>query len=125
MRELVIKKCFDCGALIRVINDCKCDCRIKCCESEMKEIKANSTDAAVEKHVPTYELEDNKLIVKVNHVMDEDHFIEWICLLTDNREEYVYFKPGECAKAIFNNVDSGILYSYCNKHGLWKQDIKQ
>ena len=126
MKELVIKKCMKCGALVKIIKDCNCDnCTITCCNEPMKELKANSTDGAVEKHKPTYEKVDNNIVVNVDHVMDKDHYIEWICLLTDNEEEYVYLKPGEKAQVTFNNVKEGKLYSYCNKHGLWTQDIKE
>ena len=125
MKELVIKKCLKCGALVKVIRDCECnDCGIKCCGEQMKEIKANSVDASIEKHKPTYTTQNDKLVVTVNHVMDEDHYIEWICLLTSNKEEYVYLKPGDEPKAIFDNVNSGKIYSSCNKHGLWETDIK-
>lgn len=124
MRELVVKRCNKCGAIVRVINDCNCeDCGIKCCDEKMQELKANSVDAAFEKHVPNYEKKDGKLIVNVNHVMDDDHYIEWVCLVNENREDYVYFKPGNPVKCEFENVNEGILYSYCNKHLLWKKEI--
>ncbi len=124
--ELVIKKCLKCGAIVKVIKDCKCeDCGIKCCNEEMYTMKANSTDAVVEKHVPTYEVKNNMIKVKVNHVMDEDHFIEWICLKTKNKEEYIYLNPNEEAVAIFENAQSGTLYAYCNKHGLWSTKIAE
>ena len=124
MIDLIIKKCTHCGALIKVINDCNCsDCEIMCCNEKMEKIVANSTDAAFEKHIPVYEIKNDKLIVRVNHVMDIDHFIEWICLVKDEKEEYVYFNPGKEATAIFEN-SKGTLYSYCNKHGLWMQKIK-
>ena len=125
MKELIIKKCLKCGAIVKIIKDCECDdCGIKCCGEVMKEIKTNSTDGAIEKHKPTYTIKNDALVVTVNHVMDEDHYIEWICLLTDNTEEYVYFKPGDEPKAIFDKVASGKIYSYCNKHGLWITDIE-
>ena len=125
MKELVIKKCLKCGAIVKVINDCKCpDCGIRCCDEPMKEMKANSTDGSREKHIPTYTIENDKLIITVNHVMDDDHYIEWICLLTDNIEKYYYFNPGEEAKIIIDNIPHGKIYSYCNKHGLWVTDIK-
>ena len=123
MKELVIKKCLKCGAMVKVIKDCTCDdCGIKCCGEQMKEVKANSLDAAIEKHKPTYEFTGDKLIVTVNHVMEDDHYIEWICLLTDDKEEYAYLK-GE-PKAIFDKVQKGKIYAYCNKHGLWVTDIE-
>ncbi len=125
INELKIKKCPKCGAIVKVIKTCKCSgCGITCCQEEMLDVKANSIDAAREKHIPTYIVRKDYIEVSVNHVMEEEHYIEWICLKSDNREEYVYFKPGEVAKAIFKNHHNGILYSYCNKHGLWSVEIK-
>lgn len=123
-RDLVLKKCLKCGALVKAINDCHCDdCGIMCCGEKMVELKPNSVDAAAEKHIPEYVREDNDIVVTVNHVMDIDHYIEWICLVTENEEKYVYFKPGEDINVKFNNVSTGKLYSYCNKHSLWVKDI--
>lgn len=124
MKNLIIKKCSKCGATVKIINDCNCeDCGIVCCNEKMKEIKANSQDAAPEKHIPTYEIKDNKIMVHVNHVMDSDHYIECICFVTEKGEEYIYLNPNEEAVATFNE-EKGILYSYCNKHGLWMEEVK-
>ena len=85
-KELVIKKCSKCNTLIEVIKDCNCDnCIIKCCGEEMIELVPNSVDAAFEKHVPNYEVIDNRIIVTVNHIMEEDHFIEWIAMSSNNK----------------------------------------
>ena len=125
MRELILKKCMKCGAFVKVINDCTCGrCGIKCCDKEMIKIIPNSIDAAFEKHVPSYERKNGKLLVRVNHVMEDGHFIEWICLLTDKKEEYRYFNPGDEAVCEFEDVEEGILYSYCNKHSLWQTSIE-
>ncbi len=123
MKDLMLKKCHSCGAIVKVIDDCHCQCNFQCCGEKMMDVVANSVDAAVEKHVPNYERDDDKLIVRVNHVMEDDHYIEWIGLLTENTEEYHYFKPGEEATITFNDVKNGVLYSYCNKHGLWKKEL--
>ena len=123
MKELILKKCNSCGALVRVLNDCHCKCGFECCGDKMEDVKANSTDGAVEKHVPSFERQDDELIVTVNHVMDDDHYIEWIGLISDDKEEFHYFQPGEEAIVTFSDVDTGILYSYCNKHGLWKKEL--
>lgn len=122
--ELIIRKCLKCGSIVKVIEDFTSDdCGITCCNEKMKTLIANSTDAVVEKHVPNYEVIGDAIEVKVNHVMDEDHFIEWICLKTQNREEYIYLNPGEEAVVQFRNVKFGTLYAYCNKHGLWSIKI--
>lgn len=124
-QELILKKCFTCGATIKVIKDCTCsECEITCCGKPMQKLKANSEDAAFEKHVPMYEIEKDKLKVHVNHVMEEEHFIEWICFKTDYKEEYVYLKPNMQAEATFA-YDNGTLYAFCNKHGLWSTKIEK
>ena len=123
--ELLIKKCQSCGALVKVINDCTCDnCGIKCCGDEMKLLVPNSVDAAVEKHVPTYEKVEDEIFVKVNHVMEKEHFIEWICLVADNKEYMVKLYPEQNAECRFPYVSGSTLYAYCNKHGLWKKDVE-
>ena len=117
---MILKKCNDCGALVKVLEDSEC---IKCCGSKMEVVKANSVDAAFEKHVPTYEIIGDKLVVTVNHVMDSDHYIEWICFESDNKEETIYLKPGMDTKVEFTYA-KGKLYAYCNKHGLWENEVK-
>lgn len=124
-KELVIKKCLKCGAIVKVIEDCTCpSCGIKCCGDEMKVLVPNSVDAAVEKHVPTYEVKDGKIFVKVNHVMEEDHYIEWISICSDKKEVTTYFKPGEEPVAHCKYIPGSTIYSYCNKHGLWKSEVE-
>ncbi len=88
-----------------------------------KEIIANSVDVAVEKHVPQYEIRGGKVLVSVKHVMDDDHYIEWIMAEYDNADTTRYFKPGEVATFEVNYVPGMKLYAYCNKHGLWKCDV--
>lgn len=123
-KELIIKTCTKCGATIKVLKDCTCDnCGITCCDKKMVTLKPNSTDAAYEKHVPNYEIKDGNLIVSVNHVMDPDHYIEWIALINDDNEDFFYLNPGENAKVTFKNKAKGTLYAYCNKHGLWEKEI--
>lgn len=124
--ELVIKRCMKCGAVVKVMEDCHCEnCGIMCCGEEMQVLTANSVDAAIEKHVPTYVREGDKIKVKVNHVMEDEHYIEWICLKTGNREEYVNLEPNKDAVAEFSIVQTGTLYAYCNKHGLWSVKIDE
>lgn len=125
MKELVIKKCIKCNAIVKVIEDCNCgDCGIICCGEPMQSLKANSTDGAVEKHVPEYKINGDSIDVVVNHVMENDHYIEWISASFNDEEHVKYLKPGEEAKATFRYVPGMILYSYCNKHLLWKVEVK-
>ena len=119
--KLVIKQCKNCMTTVKVIKE---ECNIMCCGEEMKELIPNSVDAAIEKHVPNYEVKDGKIIVTVNHVMEEDHYIEWISMCSEDKKCTVYFKPGNVAKAEFKYIPGSTIYAYCNKHGLWKKDVE-
>lgn len=122
--KLIIKKCESCGAIINALVDCECDCGFKCCGDEMVELLPNSVDASFEKHVPTYERVEDEIFVKVNHVMEKDHFIEWIALVTDNKQCMQKLYPEQNAEVRFKYIPGSSIYAYCNKHGLWKADVE-
>lgn len=124
MKNLKIKKCNKCGALFEVIEDCTCqNCKLICCDEEMKDLISNSVEASHEKHIPTFEIEGNNINITVNHVMEEDHFIEWIKVITENEELTKYFTPGEEASFTMSLKKDMAIYAYCNKHGLWKKEV--
>lgn len=124
MKELKLKKCLKCNALVKVIEECSCEnCGIVCCSELMKEVKSNSVDAAFEKHIPVYEIEGSNIVITVNHVMEEDHYIEWISYVTNNLEITKQFKPNEELKLTVPYEKGAKLYSYCNKHGLWEKEV--
>ncbi len=120
---MLLKKCKNCGALVKVLNNCT-DCNIQCCGGTMETVVPNSVDAAVEKHLPTYEVLGDTISVCVPHVMEEAHFIEWISLVTESEEYTVKLAPNKEATATFPYVPNSTLYSYCNKHGLWKTTVE-
>ena len=123
--ELEIKRCNKCGAIVKVIKDCNCNgCGIVCCNEPMQELVPNSVDAAVEKHVPTYEVVGDEIAVKVNHVMEKEHYIEWISLVKENKEYTVALYPEQNAECRFPYLKGATLYAYCNKHGLWKAEVE-
>ncbi len=123
--ELIIKKCKSCGATVKVIEDCNCNnCGIICCGEPMEILEPNSVDAAVEKHVPTYQKIEDEIFVTVNHVMEKEHFIEWISLISDNKEYTVKLYPEQNAECRFPYIAGSCIYAYCNKHGLWKKEVE-
>lgn len=124
-KELILKKCKNCGAIVKIIKDCNCDdCGIKCCGEKMNLIEPNTVDAAKEKHIPTYEKVEDEIFVKVNHVMEKEHFIEWIAMITDNEEHVITLYPEQNAECRFKYIPGAKLYAYCNKHGLWSIDVE-
>ena len=118
-------KCKKCNAVVEVLEDCTCsECGIICCNEKMEELKPNSVDASFEKHLPSCEIEGENVYVRVNHVMDEDHFINWIKVVNDESEITTRFKPGEEATFSFKYIKGTTVYSYCNKHGLWATEVE-
>ena len=125
MSKLIIKKCKHCGAVVKVIEDCNCsDCGITCCGEPMEIQVPNSVDAAVEKHVPNYEKVEDEIFVTVNHVMEKEHYIEWISLVTENKEYFVKLYPEQMAETRLPYIPGSTIYAYCNKHGLWKKEVE-
>lgn len=119
-------RCEKCGKIVGVINDCACP--TICCGEEMKELVANTTDAATEKHVPVIEVNGSQVTVtvgSVDHPMLEEHFIQWIALETKEGMQRKALKPGEAPKAVFGLAEGDAVvcaYEYCNLHGLWRAD---
>lgn len=99
---------------------------ITCCGEQMQQLKANTVDASQEKHVPAYKIEDGLIHVQVGevlHPMLEEHFIEWIALVTDDKVIRVTLKPGQEPTAVFPYEEGASIYEYCNLHGLWKVEL--
>lgn len=119
-KELILKKCSKCGALIEVLQDGE----IICCGDQMKKVITNSVDAVVEKHVPNYRIDGEKIIINVNHVMEEKHYIEWIAISNDNGICKKFLKPMETPEVCFKYMSGSKIYAYCNKHGLWCNEVE-
>ena len=84
-----------------------------------KMVSANSVEASFEKHAPQFQRIDDKVEVFVNHVMEEEHYIEWILVDYGTKQIIKHFKAGETPKLVVDYAGDMKAYSYCNKHGLW------
>ena len=117
-------KCEKCGKIIALVNDKPCT--TICCGEPMKELVANTTDAAQEKHVPVYKVDGNIVEVTIGsvaHPMTEEHLIEWVSLQTEQGNQRKVLKAGVEPKvsfAICPGDSVKAVYAYCNLHGLWK-----
>ena len=89
-----------------------------------KEIKSNSVDASFEKHVPQFNVTGNKVEVYIDHVMEEEHYIEWIMVDYGDKQIIKHFTADDDQARIIVDYEDGMkAYSYCNKHSLWKKKI--
>lgn len=119
-----IYMCRHCKNMIAMIKDSGVN--VVCCGEKMAEVVAGTVDASVEKHVPVYKVEGNKVIVNVGsvtHPMIEEHYIEWVSLETNKGIQRKYLNPNQEPQACFAILDDEEVkevYAYCNLHGLWK-----
>lgn len=117
-------RCPICGKIIAMVNEKPVP--TICCGQPMKEIIANTSDGAAEKHVPVYKVEGNivKVVVgEVLHPMLDNHYIEWISIQTKHGNQRKVLLPGQEPKAEFallpgDKVEA--VYAYCNLHSLFK-----
>lgn len=117
-----IYKCEVCGNIVEVVHSA--GGTLVCCNQPMTLMEENTTEAALEKHIPVVEKVDGGVVVKVGsveHPMIETHYIEWIEVITENKVYRKYLKPGEKPEAFFS-LEEEILFAreYCNLHKLWK-----
>jgi superoxide reductase len=120
--KLQVYKCSKCGNIVEVIHASVGE--LVCCGVPMQLLTENTTDAALEKHVPVIEKVEGGVKVKVGdvaHPMVADHYIEWIEVVVGSRACRQFLEPGQAPEAFFA-VDGGsvIARAYCNLHGLWK-----
>jgi superoxide reductase len=118
--------CGTCGNIVGLIKSGGGE--LVCCGSPMKELKANTEDASQEKHVPDVTIDGDTLIAKVGsvaHPMVDEHYIEWIYVVTDKKSHRAWLKPGEAPEATFclEGEKPIAVYEYCNLHGLWVKEL--
>ena len=117
--------CEHCGNIVAMVKPSGVP--IVCCGKIMKELIPGTTDASVEKHVPVYTVNDNRVEVVVGdviHPMAEEHYIEWICLETEHGIQYAHLNPDDKPKAKFSICDGDevrAVYAFCNQHDLWRK----
>lgn len=116
-------KCSHCGKIVAIVKETGVP--IICCGTKMNEIIAGSVDAAKEKHVPVFEIKDNKVIVTVGetlHPMTAEHSIEWVSIKTkqgNQRKVLAKDSKPQVTFALCEDDELIAVYAYCNLHGLW------
>ena len=126
MKRSTFYRCCKCGNIaIKVVDG---GGALVCCGEPMQVLEPNTTDAAQEKHVPSVTLEGDVLRAQVGstiHPMVEDHWIQWIYVVTEEGVLARCLKPGDTPEASFDLQGQTpiAVFEYCNKHGLWKANV--
>ena len=125
-----IYKCSVCGNVVEVLHTGAGE--LVCCGKPMDLMAAKSKEEGTEKHLPVIEelpanMCQGKDGVKIKigeqeHPMEENHYIEWIEIITeDGKSGKKFLKPGDKPEVDFYTRIKVIgARAYCNVHGLWE-----
>ena len=122
-----VYRCEICGNVVEVLHPGAG--QLVCCGQAMTLMTEKATDAGNEKHLPVVEKTEKGVKVKVGevpHPMEDAHYIEWVEIVEEcGNTHRRYLNPGEAPEAEFM-VDCKVVEarSYCNKHGLWKAEVR-
>jgi superoxide reductase len=120
-----IYRCNICGNIIEVLQIGTGE--LNCCNQAMKILKEKTGDIGPEKHIPIIEKTDAGVKIKVGklpHPMKDEHCIEWVEIISDNRIYRNYLLPGDPPEVEFDvkieDINQVRARQYCSIHGLWK-----
>ena len=108
--------CPICGNIIHASGDAM----ISCCGITLPPLEPEEPDDA---HLPLIEPVEDEQFITVHHEMTKEHYLSFAAVVTSDRIQLVKFYPEGNAEARFKRRGRGILYIYCNRHGLMKQQI--
>ena len=114
-------RCETCGNVLALLKNESL--KRACCSKTLTKLEPNITDGAKEQHVPFITKENGDIHVVIGsvlHPMLPEHHIEWIALDADDKTEIIYLNSSKEPRAVFADTSAGVVYDYCNIHGLWK-----
>jgi DNA-binding XRE family transcriptional regulator/desulfoferrodoxin (superoxide reductase-like protein) len=108
--------CPICGNVIHTMGDTV----ISCCGITLPPLEAETPD---EQHPVAIEKVEDEHFITVHHDMTKAHFISFVAYVTADRIQFVKFYPEGNAETRLNLRGRGVLYFFCNRHGLMKMKI--
>ena len=108
--------CPVCGNIIHAVGETL----LSCCGITLPALEAEPFD---QEHEVVIEEVENEHFVSVRHEMTKQHYISFLAFLTSDRVQFVKLYPEGNAETRLQLRGHGVLYAFCNKHGLMKQRI--
>lgn len=108
--------CPVCGNIIHSMGDTL----INCCGITLPPLCAEPCD---EDHEISIEKVEDEYFVTVRHDMTKTHFISFMAHVTSDRMQFIKLYPEGNGETRIQPRGGGILYIYCNRHGLMKMKI--
>lgn len=105
--------CPVCGNIIHSMGDSL----VSCCGITLPPLEAEEADEA---HTVAIERVEDEHFVTVRHPMTKQHYISFLAYVTTDRVQLVKLYPEGNAETRLQLWGKGILYWYCNRHGLFR-----
>lgn len=109
--------CPVCGNVIHSTGDTL----ISCCGITLPALEAEEADDV---HTVNIERVEDEYFVTVDHPMTKEHYISFIAYVTSDRVQLVKLYPEWNCETRLQMRGFGMLYWYCNHHGLFKMKPK-
>lgn len=93
---------------------------ISCCGVTLPPLEAEEAD---EDHRPDIQRVEDELFVTVDHPMTKSHYISFLAYATADQFQLIKLYPEGNAQARIRPRGRGVLYLYCNRHGLMKWNL--
>ena len=91
---------------------------ISCCGITLPALEAEEAD---EDHAISIEAVEDEHFVSIRHPMTKEHYISFLAFVTSDRIQLVKLYPEGNAETRLQLRGFGMLYWYCNRHGLFKK----
>ena len=93
---------------------------ISCCGVTLPPLEGEQADAA---HQIQCEKIEDEIFVSARHPMTKGHYLSFVAYCTGERFEIVKLYPESSVAVRFFSRGHGVLYWYCNHHGLFQKRI--
>ena len=90
---------------------------ISCCGITLPPLEAEEADSS---HILSITPVEDEHFISIAHPMTKQHYISFVAFVTSDRVQLVKFYPEGNAETRLQLRGFGMLYWYCNQHGLFK-----
>lgn len=116
MKKAHFYVCPICGNIITSVGQGT----FSCCGITLLEQEAEKCD---ESHMIQLETVDDEYYVMIDHPMSKEHYVSFIAYVTSDGVEITKLYPEQDISVRFRKKGHGIIYAYCNRHGMFKMQM--
>ena len=116
MKKIQFYVCPICGNVITAVGEGN----FSCCGITLPKQESESID---EEHSVFIETIDDEYSITMQHSMSKEHYVSFIAYVTSGSVEIIKLYPEQDVSVRFRKKGHGILYAYCNRHGLFRKNI--